>query len=339
MSTKQLIFDRLWSTPHGQCFVHNLLDSLDLGTIDRATVRNALDVCVDHMRVTPLAEPLDELPQIVSKLHGYVASPVRPTILPDFLATNFEAKYAVTTLRLQSDYRLKSLATAITEFDRIAIGGNRHKLAQKERRIHQIIESISGGSANGLCNLDIRTALLGSSKHFGWWTSYDDGDEERGCWPHQPAWQLRGDATRDILGLVHYGSSTHSATPGWKPTLLATYVVPSTAIGASTRYGRPNAFDALGGTRFKARFGNARGPTSQWGRTVNLAKLYGTRPHRGGREIVIENSTPIVSVRFTVSGSVWVPRADFRGVRDAEFEAIVRGKRTKDSQERRFMSL
>jgi hypothetical protein len=280
---------------------------------------------------------LDDVAAVADANAAYLASPVGPRSLPIFLATSFNAAHIVGMLRAQSDPKLRSLGTAITDFYALGPRAALADLRSKERRVHRLVEGISGASADGLVDVEVNLPILGP-KAFGWYTTYAEGDEESGCWPSRSLWDQRGDATRDVLGLVHYGSTT--TTPfSWEPVLLATYVVPRSALGPAVVFARPNGLDAIGGTRFKARFGKASGTTAEWGRTVNLAKLGSRRPYRGGREVVVENFIPLTPVRFTIAGALWVPRGDVLGIGDTNFEAVVAGKREWRTRARKFLAL
>src|SRR5258708_38122768 len=116
LSERQNLFDHLWTTSLGRCFIHNLLDSVHLGTLDQSIASTALDECGDVLKRKPSSDGLDELPRIVLGLGAYLGSPVKPTGLPEYLATSFDAQWAIAPLSTHPDRRLTTLPMAISDF-------------------------------------------------------------------------------------------------------------------------------------------------------------------------------------------------------------------------------
>jgi hypothetical protein len=168
-----------------------------------------------------------------------------------------------------------------------------------------------------------------------WFTSFLDGDFEADTWgPSIPKAQ-RSDKTRDILGLSHFGSNTSS---GVARKLLATLTIPISTIPTSATPKRPTPLDG-DGRRFRAAFGDLRKKPYSWGRTVDLEKLSGPRPHRGGRELVIENFRPTGPVKFTILGVTRLPRNDWEPVNDDKFYKSMIRQRNDANISRRLKAL
>lgn len=199
------------------------------------------------------------------------------------------------------------------------------------------IEARSGGDRDGLIEFELLSNIAGPMP-FAWFTSHNDGDLEESCWRNRYEWSKRPDLTRDALGLIHRGS-TPAPPFARQPELMGVFVVERTSVPLGTRFCRPNCLDAGSHSRFKCGFGNLAKRPYGWGRALDLEKMLGKRPHRGGREIVVENFAPSTRIKFTVLGEVMVPRSDFLGSNDDKYEASVRRKRERNSLKRRFQEV
>lgn len=328
------IFDDLWSTLPGKIFLCNLLDSRALGTLDARVAREFAREWQSRAIAQPSVPKFDLVEQTVSNNRLFLRSRVKPGTLPGHISTVFPASHLARRIEgISTD--LGILASLI---DDVGTLSDRVALENALGKIYDVIDTLSGHK-DGL----IRFRLPGGSlykgnRDFGWFSSYDDNGLESGCWTDRTRWAERADLTRDILGLVHFGSSWRVPLT-WEPVLLAVYVVPSSAIPAGTAYGRPNALDAGKGRRYRACFGKKTGMTDEWGRTINLDRFMGARPHRGGREIIVADFVPSDAIRFGILGIAMVPRGDFEGVHDDAFANLLMGKRSIDASRRTFASL
>ena len=137
-----------------------------------------------------------------------------------------------------------------------------------------------------------------------------------------------GEATRDILGLVHFGSDA----------ILIEALLPD---GATRRWhnARPTFADAGTHSRFRHRLDKAPGRCgSGWGCTVDLAKLAGTDPIiDGAAERVVEpvRVQDAWPVRFSLVGEVATARGATLADDDQAFaERLLRGRACSDLVQR-----
>lgn len=255
-----------------------------------------------------------------------LGGPKLPSMNWDYLATTVNASYLARGFSSGSQVRYDTLLGLIADFGSAATNARRDSI---ENDIIDYIKSASSDK-NGLLAVDFGSGIKGPNPNsLIWFTSYDEGGhEEDKCWLRKRDWNLRADKTRDILGLDHFGSNSDPTNPKQR-TLLATLVLPKAHIPSAQTFVRPSPLDEVG-RRFKSSFGDLRKSANLCGRTVNLERFVGPRPHRGGREVVTKNFAPIGEIYFTILGSTRLPRNDWIPANDHEFSKSVLRKR-KDS--------
>lgn len=130
---------------------------------------------------------------------------------------------------------------------------------------------------------------------------------------------LSADMARDLLGLAFFDN-----------TRLGSLV----ALGAISfdykdfnslpqpKVTRPTVVDMVDEKRFKGAFGTMRSKSDGWGRAVDLSKIGAERPHRGGRELVLQ-AQKISNVRVTFLGYLRLPRNDtYHGNDDLDMQFL-----------------
>ena len=333
------VFDDLWSTQLGSVFLSNLLDSRANGTLPawaaRSFVSEWLDLTSTYASITPSPSPMELIEASADAAGIEFSSPIKPVSLPSHIVTVFPAKFL--TSRIEAiDTNFAGLARAIDKFYSAV---DLIDLKRREAGIFEMIDVWPGACGNGLVEVDLPGgSLFNGGKKFAWFTSFGASDREEGFWKSRPEWGDRADLARDILGLIHLGSDSGSPS-GWEKQLLAAYVIPTAALPAGTRYVRPNAIDGASGSRFRSRFGLKNDPTYGWGRAVDLRRFHGPRPHRGGREMIIEDFTPTQKIRVGVVGGIWAPRGDLLGKHDESFAELVVGRRWQSTSKKKFEKL
>ena len=263
---------------------------------------------------------------------------VEPKTACSLFATTIDATYIYSSVDTATQKQYCRLFNKIAEFKPTATA---QSIDRFESELFDILRSYTSNS-NGLLDIEYARPVKGLNGdpkcRLVWLTSFDNGDIEGDAWLPQVAWQNRADMVRDALGLSHYGSNGVVPPVGPKPHLLATLVIPREALPKSATVKRPTPLDGVG-RRFKASFGDLRRKSTSWGRTVDLSKICGPRPHRGGREVVIENFRPNLPIRFTVLGVTKLPRADWEPNRDTEFLASLKRDRQVDQIAARVQEL
>lgn len=120
------------------------------------------------------------------------------------------------------------------------------------------------------------------------------------------------DRARDILGLAPFDNTYRRSV-----VAFGAMAFDIEDLEGAPRFARPSVADMVDSKRFKGVFGELSGKTDVWGRAVDLAKIGQARPHRGGREVVVEASRPR-SLHVAFLGYVRLPRGDVYS--DAKFD-------------------
>lgn len=328
--TDAVFFDKLFADFDGTFTAVNLCDAVATKTLPKSVFKDfSADWHDEFVSDLFATKPIDVFAPTVTKVdtsgdRSYsLLGPKLPRLGWGHIATTVDASYLASGFSSASQLRYASLLGLISDF------GSATNDALRDTIVAEIIEylKLASSDKNGLLAVDFHSGIKGPNPNsLIWFTSYDEsGQEEVGCWLPKRDWSARADKTRDILGLDHFGSNYDPANPK-KPCLLATIVLPMAHVPASQEFFRPTPLDEVG-RRFKSSFGDLRKSAGPYGRTVNLDRFVGPRPHRGGREVITKNFAPTGEIFFTILGETHLPRSDWVPINDSEFSTSILRKR------------
>lgn len=339
MASFEDLFDDLWRTPRGKVCICNLLDCDTMRLVDRDLLKEFANHWLsEYYSYFAPGDPLAMFDIVTTKkdtgTYKYLWKGLHaPTLRSGYITTVINSKYLEGQLDRESKKKFDSVFRLISRFH---ASNTMRDLEHLEREIFELIKNVSTKeNRNGFIEVTFDKPI-GGPKPMVWFTGYDEGEIEDHIWQAEPDWSQRADIARDKLGLIHMGSSA-KVLGTFEPMLLVMIVVAADTIPAGIKLARPTFMDAGTHSRFRGAFGNLSKRANNWGRAVDLSRILFPRPHRGGREIALQNFQPDGPVKISVLGFTRVPRKDYLNVHDKDFARSMLRSRERAKLMERFV--
>jgi hypothetical protein len=337
------IVEALSRESRGITFLRNLADALDAGfvhprkaklllefieNIDSPDASSALGVALTQI------DPCDDLRLNQEKCANTTVKRVSKN---QVFATVQRAQFfggVYETLPQNQKDSLERLSRLIRRFNPLAATKRQEDVLRKISRELEALSNSELSTQDGMLRINPTISPFGGTKRIApsWFTLLEDDVVGSCVWEAGNQISSRcAEKLRNLLGLVHHGSSPVLNQPGYAPQLMCLYAIHGNSVPEGFDFGRPTVFHG-DGTRFQQTWSQVdQEDTEAHGHAVDLNKFhFELMPPKGGPEVTIDNwdwPDDKNEVSFTIVGVPTLENRDWMPAGDEKFSRyILRGK-------------